>query len=168
MFWSRVVWQTSKRPARLCLQYWASRFLRNYGAYHSVVVHGATAQYWTLASSSSGFQTCDVLRGEVVSPCPATNIEDQVSVSMIPETGYPDTPLRIGLLGTSVVPLLLLTIIFSPWGNLGRNMPDWTAQIPINSIGMVAFSQERNKYFSLWIGLSKISICIFINRKIIL
>jgi len=35
-----------------------------------MVVHDATAHYWVLAFCSSGFEACDILRGEVVSHSP--------------------------------------------------------------------------------------------------
>jgi hypothetical protein len=51
--------------------------------------YGVTAQYQTLASCSSRFDICDVLRGEVWAPRPTPNLEDKVSLLWSPETGWP-------------------------------------------------------------------------------
>jgi hypothetical protein len=40
--------------------------------------YGVTAKYRTLASCSSGFNICDVLRREISTPRPTPNLDDKV------------------------------------------------------------------------------------------
>jgi len=75
-------------------------------------MYGATRQYRAFAFCYSGLDTCDVLRGEADSRSPSTLLGGAgLCVYDLRKEGG---PLTFAELGTSQVPLAVLTIIVSP------------------------------------------------------
>jgi len=74
-----------------------------------IIIFFFSARYPALASLSSGFETCNVLRGEIASPRPTSNLKDQVSVFMTPGDRVTQLQACPEALGTLGAPLPVLT-----------------------------------------------------------